>query len=98
MSLLQAYTSRRPGPRAEFHRGRSSRLQNQQRLRERLVLGQREAGRRNRTMDSSRSPRGEAASPEAVFAAALQAAGSKGHVHTLSTPSEDALISGAPSR
>lgn len=48
--------------------------ESRQRRWERLVLGQRQAGRGSRTMDSSRGPGGKAALPKAVFAAALQTA------------------------
>ena len=80
--LFQAYTSLRPGPRAGCHLGESNR--GCRIMTEALagwrcaVLGQRQARWGSRTMDSSHGPGGEMASPEAVFAAALQSPGDQG--------------------
>lgn len=100
--LLRAHTSHRPGPRAGFHLGEGNRG---------CRIMTEALGKAGDALSWGRGrPDGEAGPWTAPVAreerwhhprrCSLQPCsqlGTRGHVHTLSTPSEDALISGAPS-
>lgn len=97
--LLRTYTSHRPGPRAGFHRGRSSRLQNHDRgAGKGWSWGRGRPGGEAGPWTAPVAPEERRHCPKQCLLQPCRQLRIMGHVHTLSTPSEDALLSGAPSR